>query len=272
LAPGLPDRQACVFSSDPQPGATYLVGSILAEPHSLVDDLNWQGLLVRESLGVPRGRDDQVLLWQGERPLIVLRSAGGTQQLLCHFDLGTSNARRLPAFAVLLHRFIDRLRRGKIATESANFETNQPVHLAHRSEAGAPAARLSINPVVASGDSPQAGEPAAAQTIDVPLAQVPLMRSPREPSFFTVTQGELELVHGAARFGDPRESDLTRAGAMNEIDDHQAALIERHSEADSHWRVWALLVIAALLASWWFARGGRSRSASDILETRSAAP
>ncbi|MGI8603550.1 MAG: BatA domain-containing protein [Verrucomicrobiales bacterium] len=246
LAPALPIANACVFSADPQPGATYAAGVLLAESDPLMEGLNWQGLLVRDTLGIPRANDDRTLLWQGERPLIVLRSREGRQQLLCNFDLHSSNARRLPAFAVLLHRFLEMLRREKIAPESANFETSQPLRVAHRTGKDAPPLTVVID---SSPDATSSTNPRSE--IRNPQSH---LRAPREAGFFGVKQGEVMLLQAAAHFADPRESDLSEAASINDLDDTAPALIERHSEADSKWRLWALLALAALLASWWFAR------------------
>jgi hypothetical protein len=83
------------------------------------------------------------------------------------------------------------------------------------------------------------------------------MRAPRAPGFFTVRQGDVPLLAAAAHFADARESDLTAASAKNDVRGLEAVLVERNSEADSQWRLWTILVLAALLASWWFARKPR---------------
>ncbi|MBL9130282.1 MAG: VWA domain-containing protein, partial [Verrucomicrobiaceae bacterium] len=112
-------QHACVFLPSPAALAgnlVYLKGNIVAETHPLVAGLSWQGLLARETPPLPRTPEDRVLLWQGERPLIALRQTkSGARQLLCHFDTGTSNALRLPALAVLLHRFLESVREEKLA-------------------------------------------------------------------------------------------------------------------------------------------------------------
>src|ERR1035437_7551434 len=72
LDPILPAGNAVVFVNDSTKPGAYLRGGILAERHPLMDGLNWQTLLVRESLQLERTPDDTVLLWQDTRPLIFL--------------------------------------------------------------------------------------------------------------------------------------------------------------------------------------------------------
>lgn len=231
-------RHGCFFQAPGDGTAPYLKGSIVAEAHELVEGLNWQGLLVRESKGMPRQSQDRVLLWQGERPLIVLRMmpAGG-RQLICQFDLETSNARKLPAFAVLLHRFLEDLREDKLAPEAANFDVRQHLTVAHRQDAEAGPLKL--------------GEQ------EIPLAQARLLRAPARPGHFTVRQGETLLLTGAAHFADTREADLTEAKPFNELEQVKAVQIESLHEADPNWRVWLVVLVLLLLGSWWFTNSRR---------------
>lgn len=226
-------RHGCFFQAPPEETAPYLKGSIVAEPHALVEGLNWQGLLVRESKPMPRQSQDRVLLWQGERPLIVLRimPAGG-RQLICQFDLEISNARKLPAFAVLLHRFLETLRTDKLAPEAANFDVRQHLNVAHRQDAEAGPLKL--------GDQ------------EIPLAQARLLRAPSRPGHFTVRQGETLLLTAAAHFADTREADLTQAKPFNELDKVKALQVETLHEADPGWRLWLLALLLLLFGSWWF--------------------
>ena len=231
-------RHGCFFQAPADETAPYLKGSIVAEPHALVEGLNWQGLLVRESKAMPRQSQDRVLLWQGERPLIVLRMmpAGG-RQLICQFDLETSNARKLPAFAVLLHRFLEELRTDKLAPEAANFDVRQHLVVAHRQDAEAGPLKL--------GDQ------------EIPLTQARLLRAPAKPGHFTIHQGEALLLTAAAHFADTREADLTQAKPVNELDKIKAVQIETLHEADPNWRLWLLILLLLLLGSWWFTNSRR---------------
>src|SRR5439155_20000734 len=98
--------------------------------HPLIDELNWQGLVCKESLQIPHTASDQVLLWQGPRALVFLQQSGATRQLVFNFDVAQSNATRLPAFPILIHRFVESLRDVKVAPESLNAEANQQLRIA----------------------------------------------------------------------------------------------------------------------------------------------
>jgi hypothetical protein len=236
------DQDAIVFAS-PAKGesSAWLRGSIVAEAHPLIDGLNWQSLLVREGMIVPRDKRDRVLLWQADRPLISLRrTAAGAQQLFCHFDLLSSNARKLPALAVLLHRFLQTIRQEKIAPESANFDLRQRLTLAHlRGEKAAPLQLTTRTP---------------STTISIPTAQAHLLRAPAQPGFFEVKQGDTLLLQGAAHFADAREADLQQAKPFQDLSKLKLVQTETTHEADSHWQLWLLLLLATLLGSWWWSR------------------
>ncbi len=242
-------RHGCFFQARADAAAPFLKGSIVAETHPLVEGLNWQGLLVRESKFLPRQAQDRVLLWQGESPLIMLRQmpAGG-RQLICQFDLDTSNARKLPAFAVLLHRFLEDLRTDKIAPEAANFDVRQRLVIAHQSSAEAPPLTLVM--------------PAKQQS--VPLTQARLLRAPARPGHFAVKQGDMLLLTGAAHFADTREADLTQANPFNQLDQIKAAQVETLHEADPNQRLWLLALLFLLLGSWWFTNSKRDREAGEV--------
>ncbi len=257
LAPKLPDGAACIFADDPQPGANYLGGTILVEEDPLVSGLNWQSLLVRETLGIPRQKSDRVLIWQGEVPLVSLRLTAASQpQLLFNFDLQSSNARKLPAFVVLLHRHLEQLRAAKPAPETANFETGQKMAVAHVTGEKAPPLQLRF--------TDEAGKPAKQ---DIPLAQAAVLHAPVAPGFFEIWQGESRLLTAAAHFADARESDLSTAASQDDLAGLEAKLVETHSEADANWRVWVLILLAALLASWWWARGVKNSDPDLDLRT-----
>ncbi len=235
-------RHGCFFQARADASAPYLTGSIVAEPHDLVNGLNWQGLLARECKVMPRQAQDRVLLWQGERPLIMLRQMpSGGRQLICQFDLDTSNARKLPAFAVLLHRFLETLRSDRIAPEAANFDVRQSLVVAHRT--GPEAAPLQLTQ--------------GQQTQSIPLTQARLLRAPARPGHFTLRQGDDILLTGAAHFADTREADLTQAKPFNELAQIKAAQVETLHESDPNQRLWLLALLFLLLGSWWFTHSKR---------------
>lgn len=245
------NQHACIFAApskadNPPP----LRGLIVGEAHPLIEGLNWQSLFVREGMVMPQDPRDRVLLWQGDRPLISLRQTpAGARQLFCHFDLATSNARKLPALAVLLHRFLESIRQEKIAPMSANYDVRQRLVVAHTRGENAV-------PLVLKTD----GLP--AQT--VPVHQAHLLRAPGTPAFFQITQGDQTLLTAASHFADTREADLTQARPFDESSSLDARQIETLQESDPNWRLWTLLLLALLLASWWWGRDKKDRHATPL--------
>lgn len=224
---------------------TFLPGRIAAENHPLVEGLNWQGFIGRDSPGIVRQETDTVLLWQGPRPLVFLRTSEGRRQLMLNFDFSRSNAERQPAFVVLAHRFAESLRREKLAPETLNFETLQAIPLAH--EAGPEAKPLVLESV---GSVP--GEATAAKRQDIPLNQASLLRAPDVPGFFSVSQGDVKRLTAAAHFADSRESDLREAASVSTVNPAAARTRAHSTVEDSRWQLWLLLTLGALLVAWWF--------------------
>ena len=221
--PQMPANNAIVFVSDPQPSAEFLPGNVVPENHPFTSDLNWSNLLARYSFRVPAKPGDQTLLWQGDRPLIFLRETGAASSLVVNFDAQASNALRLPSFIVLLHRFIEQVRATKVAPETRNLETDQAIRVA---------ADPTLPPPTITGG---AGESLSA---------------PAEPMFFDVKQGDKILLHAAAQFADAREADFRDASFIDQVSDVVAATVVRNSETDFLAPVWALLMGAAMVASW----------------------
>ncbi len=246
LDPVVPETNAVLFVEDPTSIGSYLKGGILAEAHPLMHGINWQALLVRETLELPRLPEDRILLWQEQRPLIFLRNQEGKQLLCFNFDLRLSNAPQQPAFIILLHRFAESLREAKIAPSALNIETGQPVRVA--SEPGIPLQVSATDP---------AGKP-----VDLPRPD----RAPSQPGFLTLSQQNEPLLTAAVHFADTREADLSAcAPAPLEPVPTQASL-QLHTTPDPLSRLWLLLILAALLAAWYFTErpaGGRS-SAPDL--------
>lgn len=222
LAPRPLAAQAIVAVSDPGPGGAYRQGSLVKERHPLTEDLNFQGLIVRDGLGIPPREDDQVLLWQGSEPLIFLRPAEGGQSLTINFDLSASNADRLPSFIVLLNRFVESVRAAKIGFEQKNFESNQRLQVAH--DAGGP---------------PLEGGREGA-----------VLRAPFEPSFFEISQDGKTLLSGAAQFADVREADFRDAESGDSTELRVRDMAEKSRRGDFLTPLWLLLLGAVCLGNW----------------------
>lgn len=237
-------RHGCYFLKTSGENRPALKGNIVAEAHPLVEGLNWQGLIARDLPLVDRTVHDRVLLWQGERPLILLREMpSGGRQLICEFDLEKSNARRLPALAVMLHRFLESLRRGLVVPESVNFDVRQRLELAWKSGEKAGELRVVGNP---------GGE--TESVVELLRSRAGFARAPARPGFFEVWQDDLRLLNGAAHFADAREADLSAAMSYDGLPGVVAEQVEVLYEADPRWRLWLMGLLAALLGSWWFAR------------------
>jgi len=221
--PRWPSGGAIVFAADAGTTARLLAGETVAERDALTADLNWSGLLCRDTLQVPARPEDRTLVWHGSRPLIFLRETGAAPQLVVNFDLRSSNAEQLPAFVLLLHRFAEKIRAGKFAAEARNVETNQLLSVA---------SRPGFPPPVAPGD---AGG---------------LLRAPAFPKFFTVRQGDSVLLTAAAQFSDAREADFRTAASFDGLGDAMGELVERNTRADLLSPVWALALGVVMIGSW----------------------
>jgi hypothetical protein len=222
--------------------ANYLKGQIYPENHPLTEGLNWQGLLARSSTGIPLIETDTPLLWQDDRSLVFLRSSGEGRKLIFNFDLANSNAARLPAFVVTIHRFVESVRHRKIAPFQDNFEIFQPIDLAFDQTEDAPALTLSTT------------VDQETLTRELPPRDANQLRAPGQPAFFTITQGDTEtpLLTAASHFADTREADLRQAASRNDLSKSGAALIDQHTEQDARWQLWILALCLCLLVSWYF--------------------
>lgn len=234
LAPAELPGVSIVLMNQEQVPRRFFSGPIVASNHPLVADLDWQGLIARSTPSIPMAGGDLVLLWQGERPLVFLREGAGKRQLVFNFDVASSNAPRLPAFIVLVHRFAALIRGDKVAVEIRNVELRQPLALAHDARDGAP--DLEIMTGTGRGT--------------IPLSRARQLRAPGEPGFFRVGQGGTILLDAAANFADTREADLSKADSVSELGALPEAIRERQTEGDPVWFVWVLLLAAAMLVTW----------------------
>jgi len=239
LDPVLPPGNSIIFVEDSTRTGAYLKGGIVAEHHPLLDNLNWQSLLIRETIELDRNPSDTVILWQDKRPLIFLREIpaseghSASRQLCFNFDLRLSNAANQPAFIVLLHRFAESIREAKVAPTSAMLETGQPIKITTAADLP-----LRFNAMDLEGKP----LPIPESTIQAPLI----------PCFLTIRQNDLTLLDAAVFFADTREADFSACGKSDEILSASQSTIERHTRPDPYWRVWILLLIGALLVSWKF--------------------
>ena len=251
LDPSLPDTNAILFVEDPTSSGKYLKGGILAEAHPLMDGVNWQALLVRETLQLPRNSADRVLLWQEKRPLIFLRTIADKQILCFNFDLRLSNATQQPAFVVLLHRFAESIRTRKVAPQALNLETSQPIRIA----------TAPTGTVIAQATSP------TGEALPTP----PKNTAPAQPGFLKITQDDQALLTAAVYFADTREADLSACGTAANDAFTTSTTLQQHTAPDPFARLWILLLLAALLVAWHFTHSSRgSDPTSQAKATRPA--
>lgn len=250
LDPVMPLSNAILFVEDPSSAGKYLSGGILAEAHPLMDGINWQSLLVRETLELPRNPTDRVLLWQEKRPLIFLREELGKSILCFNFDLRLSNATQQPAFIVLLHRFAETLREKKIAPQKLNLETSQPIQIT--SAPGVPLQISAVDP---------AGNPLKPPAAGFALAS---------PGFITIKQGEMILLEAATQFADTREADLSKTAPSELAAFDNTSSLQNHTIPDPFIRLWILILLLALIVAWYFSNG-KQRKISEQAELQANA-
>ena len=219
-------------------------GLVVAETHPLTEGLSWGGLLCGAVDPGPLTDADEVLVWQGARPLVILRRGSEHEHLVLAFDLPSSNAERIPGFVILLHRFVERIRAAKPALTVDNVEVSQRLPIPADPDGG---------PLVIASDGGEAE--IAARTL--PVRQRDLLRAPDQPGFFTVSQDGRILFEGAARFADVREADLRGASSFGSLGSRVNEVKVRNSRPDPAAPIWGALLIAAVLGSW-AARGGTS--------------
>ena len=211
-----------------QAEARLLPPTATSGSHALLDDLDFSGLLARETAGFAPAPGDLVLLWAGPRPLVVLGPGEGGPQLVVNFALSASTAPRVPAFPLMLHRFVEGVRDTVVGRESQNVETGQEL-------------RIALDPGK-SGATLDSGEGKRASG--------PVLRAPLGPGFFRVSQGDEERLAAAAYFADAVEADLKTASTLDEGRDADRAAATRNSH-DHPLVPFATLLAGALLATDW---------------------
>lgn len=244
LDPGLPEQNAIAFIAHRIKLSKIVEGKILAESHPLMDHLNWDPLIVRSSLQIPRRENDMVLLWQDKTPLIMLRKSGQAQQLLFNFDIKGSNALKLPAFIILVHRFAEEIRKQKPALERRVLETAQPLDLTVPQNVEPAPFRLAFR----TWDNRMKFE------TEIDQDDRARQRAPIYPGYLTVYHGAEKILEASTFFADTREANLRKAMSENELEGIGKALVERHTEVDVNWTLWVLLLAIVLITSWaWIA-------------------
>lgn len=238
-----------VFPSDRASSRPHLTGNIVAPKHPLTEGLNWQTLLARASIPLPHDQTDDVLLWQGNRALIFLRTHPTSlkKALVFNFDIQQSNALKQPATAVLLLRFCEQLRNEKIAPETRITETGEPIQLTRHKGNKAPP--LNIQQLSLDGQTLKTSQhPHTTNNI----------YAPNNPGFFTITQGDETLFTSATHFADTREADFSNCSSDDLPASKMATAVDRHTRDDHLWRLWTCLVLTATTGAWYFTRSAKT--------------
>ncbi len=245
ISPLLPPGNAVVFLEHRIKQNRIVTGKLIAQNHPLIEHLNWDPLIVRRSLQIPRRENDTVLLWQDAYPLIMLRQSEGTQQLLFNFDLEGSNALKLPAFIVLVHRFAEQVRKQKPTLERKVLETGQPLDLNVARQAESSPFQISFRSWNGKNNL----------ETDVPKEDFARQIAPIYPGYLTVSHGDQVILEASTFFADTREADLRRSASENRLRHAQKGMMERHTEQDVNWTIWLLFLSVILILSWaWVAR------------------
>ncbi|MEC5126258.1 BatA domain-containing protein [Verrucomicrobiales bacterium BCK34] len=234
LSPTPIPPRSITFLNQQQVPQAYFSGPIVKSNHRLMKDLDWQGLIAKKTAALPSIEGQTVLLWQGERPLIILRRSEGIRQLIFNFDVLNSNAARLPSFIVLIHRFVNQLRTEKVGSESANVELRQDLKIAINT--GDDAANLSLKD--------------GGNVAEIPSTAAGSLKAPNTPGFFEIRQGSELRYLGAGNFADTREADFSEASAYSELKALPAKITENRTVNDPRWQLWLIVILAALLTAW----------------------
>jgi hypothetical protein len=230
LTPRAVAGAAVVFAEDSGMPEKLLSGTIAAENHSLMEGLNWQGLIARDTFGISFHEGDTPLLWQDERSLVFLRMRDNFPQLIFNFDIRQSNVVQLPAFSLLIYRFLVMRRAGKVAPEAANVETRE---------------RISV-------------------------AGVGTVLAPDAPGFFSVKGPDgRSLFDGAAQFSDSRESDFRHATSGRSENNSVESIRRSHATGEFLDPAWLLLVAALMLWNW-FLTGSPAADGMNFVLSRLA--
>ena len=217
-------------------------GEWLAEEHELTKGLNFQALSIRAIEKVKRRRDDRILLWLDDQPVILLRRdpVSRAEHLVFAFALEGSNAGKLPAVAVLLHRFSEAVARETLTAHTGEFETGQLLSAEFPEEVAREDFELSMVGV-------EGNESGVALSEGFRVTQ----RAPKEPGFVTLKVRGQPFLEGAVMFADTREADLSMA-ATTELPEIESTLIERRVSEDRWWRVVTVILLGLVLAAWYF--------------------
>lgn len=235
-------RASIVFpsaTSKPVAESNKLDGWIVTEKHTLVAGTGWEALQCTDSAGLVPMAEDTPLVWRGGTPLVLLRQESprpAPPVLLFNFQPSATNASRLPAFVILLRRYMESIRETLPRYSAINADTHQRIPLALGEGRGAL--------VVLEGKA------------EMPLTagQAQVYRAPARPGFFQVKQSDEVLLDGAVGFADTREANLSECAPVDTLSQRERALAHASSAPDPWRRLWMMILLVLLPCSWMAAR------------------
>jgi hypothetical protein len=222
-------------------GERVVTTPVVADLHPWIDGVTWSGLLGPGPAAnlLPTGA--RALLWQGEQPLAWLEAVQGAPRLVFGWNWPASNAERLPASAVLLHRVIEDARRRKFAPEARNVDAGQLLGLP-----------FATSPTTGADSTAEAWtlRVSGGMAREIASDELATLRAPAMPGFFEVRRGEEVMLRAGAQFADPRETNFSAAETLAEPADLALDVTEANSDRDHLRPLWLLLLLGVLLGSW----------------------
>lgn len=228
LRPGLPEGPALVFGGGPVHDT--LPDSGTAALHPLVENLDFSGLRTAGSLQVPALEADETVVWIGSRRGVILRPSERGDMLIFNFPPDASTAERLPATAILVHRYLEGVRQSLPGERRRNLLTGQSI-------------LVPLPDPLTPAELRWAGGTAEVR------AGLPV-RAPGRPGFFELLQdGEL-LMEGAAQFGELEQGEFADADSFDPTMEYVAARRQLGSRGEE-WNPIGILLLMGLLAACW---------------------
>jgi len=234
-----------IFLDSQGSSSDYLAEPVVSTDDVLTEGLNWSSLLVSKEKRFELTKWDRPLVWVGEEPIIFVREvliglSESNKQLVLNFNLLESNAEQQEAIAIMFYRFLNKQRKAKSSLQRQMTELDQPIELSIDQEGS--------NTVIEYRDL--SGKVAELHEFD-PKQPV---KAPSRVGFYSVRQGEDYLLHASNFYADTREADLRACdeGVLKAV--KEGVAVDVSSEDDSLWRVWTLLILAALCTAWYYGK------------------
>lgn len=249
-----------IYAPNVVSGERVVATPVVADTHPWMEGVTWSGLLSPGPAAdlLPAGA--RALLWQGEQPLAWLETVQGAPRLVFGWNWPASNADRLPASAVLLHRVIEDARHRKFAPETTNVDAGQLLEL--------PPEPLPAPHAADAKPAVWTLQDAAGKTRPLAFDELTTLRAPSTPGFFEVRRDDAVLLRAAAQFADPRETDFAAAETLAEPEDLPLDVIQANSEKDHLRPLWLLLLIGVLVGSWAVQAPRQARSGPQVTSSK----